>query len=69
VRVLDLDRAAELYGALRAHLESAGTRLADPDLRIAAIVVTHHATLVSGNVRHFTRVPGLVVEDWVRGPD
>jgi predicted nucleic acid-binding protein len=51
VRVLDFDRAAaEHYGALRAHLESAGTRLADPDLRIAAIVVTHHATLVSGNV-------------------
>lgn len=68
VRVLDFDRAAaERYGALRADLERAGSRLADPDLRIAAIVVTHHATLVSGNVRHFARVPGLVVEDWVRG--
>ena len=67
--MLDFDRAAaEHYGALRAHLESAGMRLADPDLRIAANVVTHHATLVSGNVRHFTRVPDLVVEDWVRGP-
>ena len=68
VRVLDFDRAAaERYGALRAQLENAGLRLADPDLRIAAIVVTHHATLVSGNVRHFIRVPDLVVEDWVRG--
>ena len=46
------------YGALR---------LADPDLRIAAIVTAHQATLVTGNVRHFTRVPGLVAEDWLRG--
>ena len=67
VRVLDFDRpAAESYGALRAQLEGAGLRLADPDLRIAAIVTAHHATLVSGNVRHFARVPGLVVADWLR---
>jgi len=67
VRVLDFDRAAaEHYGALRAQLEQDGLRLADPDLRIAAIATAHDATLVSGNVRHFARVPGLVVEDWLR---
>jgi len=66
VRVLDFDRAAaERYGTLRAQLERAGLRLADPDLRIAAIVAAHHATLVTGNVRHFARVPGLAVEDWL----
>ena len=68
VRILDFDRvAAERYGALRAQLELAGLRLADPDLRIAAIVTAHHATLVTGNVRHFARVPGLAIEDWRRG--
>lgn len=68
VRVLDFDRAAaERYGALRMHLERGGLRLADPDLRIAAIVTVHQATLVTGNVRHFARVPGLEVEDWLRG--
>ncbi len=67
VRILDFDRAAaERYGALRAQLELAGLRLADPDLRIAAIVSVHHATLVTGNVRHFARVPGLAAEDWRR---
>ena len=66
VRVLDFDRAAaERYGALRAQLERAGLRLADPDLRIAAIVTARRATLVTGNVRHFARVPGLAVEDWL----
>ena len=66
--MLDFDRTvAERYGALRADLERGGRRLADLDLRIAAIATVHHATLVSGNVRHFARVPGLIVEDWLRG--
>ena len=67
VHVPAFDRAAaERYGALRAQLERAGLLLADPDLRIAAIVTAHDATLVTGNVRHFARVPGLAVENWLR---
>jgi tRNA(fMet)-specific endonuclease VapC len=70
VRVLDFDTAAaRSYGALRAELEEAGAPLADPDLRIAAIVAAHapaSGVLVTGNVRHFERVPGLHVEDWIR---
>ena len=58
--------AAEAYGAERARLESEGRRLAEPDLRIAAIALTRGLTLVTGNVRHFSRVPGLQVEDWLR---
>lgn len=68
VRILDFDRqAAEQYGDLRASLEREGRRLADPDLRVAAITTIHRATLISANRRHFDRVPGLTVEDWVRG--
>lgn len=67
VLVLDFDRsAAEEYGRVRASLEGAGTQLADPDLRIASIVLAHRAALVSGNLRHFSRVPDLVVHNWVR---
>lgn len=67
-RIFPFDRdAAERYGRIRCELERDGTRLADPDLRIAAIVLAHGATLVSGNVRHFGRVSGLTVHDWMRG--
>ena len=66
VRMLPFDRAAgETYGRLRAELERAGTSLAEPDLRIAAIAVARDLTVVTGNVRHFSRVPGLQVENWI----
>ena len=58
-------RAAEVYGELRAELEREGRRLDEPDLRIAAIARSRRLTLVTGNVRHFARVPGLVVENWL----
>jgi len=57
--------AAQRYGTLRAELEADGRRLAEPDLRIAAIVLARGATLVTGNVRHFARVPDLRVENWL----
>jgi tRNA(fMet)-specific endonuclease VapC len=65
-RVLAFDQAAaERYGHIRCELERDGARLADPDLRIAATVLAHEATLVTGNTRHFARVPGLIVQDWL----
>lgn len=66
VRVISFDRdAGEVYGRLREHLEEIGTPLADPDLRIAAVALTHGLTLVTGNIRHFTRVQGLKLENWL----
>jgi predicted nucleic acid-binding protein len=64
--VLAFDRAAaEVYGRIRARLEREGRRLAEPDLRIAAIALARDLTLVTGNVRHFRRVPELRVENWL----
>jgi len=57
--------AAKVYGTLRAGLEREGRRLAEPDLRIASIALSRGLTLVTGNVRHFARVPGLAVENWL----
>jgi tRNA(fMet)-specific endonuclease VapC len=67
-RVLPFDRdAAERYGSIRDELEREGRRLPDPDLRIAATALAHGAVLITGNIRHFERVPGLGCEDWLRG--
>jgi predicted nucleic acid-binding protein len=58
-------QAAEVYGPLRAELERQGKRLDEPDLRIASIATSRELTLVTGNVRHFKRVPGLTIENWL----
>jgi predicted nucleic acid-binding protein len=66
VRVLSFNRsAAETYGRLRAELEQAGTPMSEPDMRIAAIALANDLTVVTGNVRHYARVPGLRVENWL----
>jgi tRNA(fMet)-specific endonuclease VapC len=59
------EAAAEAYGPLRARLERQGQRLDEPDLRIAAIALSRDLTLVTGNVRHFSRVRELRVENWL----
>jgi tRNA(fMet)-specific endonuclease VapC len=57
--------AAHSYAVIRTELEVEGRPLDDSDLRIAAICLAHEFRLVSGNVRHFERVPGLRVENWL----
>ena len=54
---------AREFGALRAHLEERGELLPDADLQIAATAVRHGLTLVTGNLRHFARVPGLELSE------
>ncbi len=62
VTVLSYDTAAaRVYGQIRAQLESAGRSLADADLQIAATALLHDLDLVTGNLRHFGRVPRLRV--------
>jgi tRNA(fMet)-specific endonuclease VapC len=56
-----LDKAAELYAALRA----SGQLIEDADLLIAAMTLVHDMTLVTHNMAHFARIPGLQIEDWL----
>jgi len=47
-------------------LKSAKIRVGTMDLKIAAIVLAREATLLTRNLRHFIKVPGLKIEDWTR---
>ena len=59
------DAAAERYGSLCASLEPEGKPLDEPDLRIAAIALSRSLILITGNVRHFERVDGLEIQNWL----
>ena len=66
IPLLPFDQAAaEEYGWLRAHLEERGTPIGHEDTQIAAIALANDLTVVTGNTRHFERVPGLNVENWL----
>lgn len=58
------DVAATTYGKVRADLELAGTPIGPLDLQIAAIALAHQLTLVTHNMREFSRIPQLQLEDW-----
>jgi len=53
------------YARIRHKLEAAGLVIGPYDLQIAAICVRHGFTLVTSNMGEFSRVDGLVVEDWL----
>ncbi len=55
---------AEAAGELRAELKRAGTPIGPYDILIAAQARRRGAKLVTANINEFSRVPGLVVEDW-----
>lgn len=59
----DGDAAAE-YGRIGATLADRGTPIGEFDVLIAAHAIASRRTLVSNNAKHFSRVPGLVVENW-----
>ena len=51
--------------AMHNQLKAARIRVATMDLRIASIVIANDATLLSRNLKDFTRVPGLRVQNWL----
>ena len=54
----------EQYVAIRTDLESKGMPISEADLWIAATVRALNGTVVTNNVREFSRVPNLHVVDW-----
>ncbi|HBL29497.1 MAG TPA: VapC toxin family PIN domain ribonuclease [Acidobacteria bacterium] len=62
VTVLPFDTGvARVYGEIEAHLSQRGQRIEDSDLRIAATAIFHGLQLVTGNLRHFERIPGIQI--------
>jgi tRNA(fMet)-specific endonuclease VapC len=52
--------SAEIYATLR----KKGTPVDDIDLLIAGIALKNSLVMVTNNINHFTRINGLIVENW-----
>jgi tRNA(fMet)-specific endonuclease VapC len=58
------DKAAEIYGSLRTHLEKNGTPIGPLDTLIGAHALSLDYTLVTNNVKEFNRIEELKIENW-----
>ena len=63
--VVPISSSIKTYARIRSQLELQGNRLDNMDLFIAATALANDYTLVTHNARHFSRIPGLKLEDWV----
>ena len=62
-------KAAQHYGAIRAHLEKLGRPIGVNDLHIAAHARSEGLVLVTNNSAEFERVPALEIDNWVQSGD
>ena len=66
MEILDFDvDAADCYGKIRAALEKKGTPIGTLDMMIAAHAQSLGYTVVTNNVKEFSRVSALKIENWV----
>lgn len=66
VSVVNFDlSASRRFGMLKADLRKKGRPTSETDAWIAAIALTHNATLITHNTRDFEHISGLRLEDWL----
>lgn len=65
--ILEFDEKASMtFAQEKARLKKNGDLIADMDLMIASITVANGFALVSNNLKHFDRIDGLTVEQWLK---
>ncbi len=63
--VLPLDREVSVMGAqMAARLRRSGQEIGIQDVYLAATAIKNDLPLLTGNPRHFERIPGLRVDTW-----
>jgi len=68
VRVISLgENEAHVAGDILARFRQTGQSIGIEDVLIAASALTHQCVMVTANVRHFKRIDGLIVENWLHG--
>lgn len=58
------NRAAGIYGEIRTYLKKNGSQIGSTNTFIAAHALASQLILVTNNVREFSRIPQLKIDDW-----
>jgi tRNA(fMet)-specific endonuclease VapC len=58
-------KEAVIAGDILTSLYAAGQPIGAEDVMIGAVAMSNGLTLVSGNIKHFSRIAGLKVESWI----
>jgi len=59
------DKDAEVFGLLKANLEKSGQVIGPYDMQIAAQAISRGLILVTNNIKEFSRIRGLTLENWI----
>ena len=66
IEIFDFDiQAANYFAQIKKHLKSMGRVSEDVDIMIAAICLANNLILVTNNTKHFEKIHGLKIEDWL----
>jgi tRNA(fMet)-specific endonuclease VapC len=60
-------RLVTCYGEIRVSLEAKGQTIGPLDMLIAAHALSLDLTIISNNIKEFSRIPTLKSENWVSG--
>ena len=58
-------KPANILEKIKANLKARGEIINDSDLFIASIAISKGYTLVTNNEKHFARIEGLKIENWI----
>jgi tRNA(fMet)-specific endonuclease VapC len=66
IQILPVFHSLDVYAKEKVRLRKAGTPLDDFDILIGATAMTYELTMVTNNKEHFSRINGIVVENWIQ---
>ena len=66
--ILPIHEALETYADSKSELNRNGTPIDDFDLLIGSTSIAYGLIMVTENVKHLSRIPGIKIENWVERP-
>ena len=65
IKIYDFDKkSASIFSTLKSDMQTKGIVVADMDLMIASISLANGEKLISNNLKHFSKIENLELENW-----